>query len=301
VNVSQINYVCKEFVNRRVTTTQLALNSNIVKTTFVHKKFDAEVMMIVCQMNDVKSIRLDELNVEMRAKDVICAVVMLNVQHEIMMLCVHVNKVLLMMAKADAEESNVKRIMIVVQKNSVIKTFVNWRAKVEKHAAKKRFAQLKIIKPFATANQDTVATHTNNVMPSIIVETNHADQELCVQTTKEHSIVLVATATSEIHTMKDAVWHSNVQAMLTVQSVPNVFKRTAIRNVGMYAKMSAVVRIQNVYQSIMSHSANACRAMVGKLLMQLLDADHFQFHAVFHPIAQPTHTVMAELVSQLVF
>lgn len=46
VNVSTINFAYKEFVNRLVTTIPLALSSNSVKTIFVHKKFDAELMTI---------------------------------------------------------------------------------------------------------------------------------------------------------------------------------------------------------------------------------------------------------------
>lgn len=217
VNVSEINYACKEFVNRLATTIQLVLNSNFVKIIFAHKRFVAEATMIVCSTKNVKLIQLVVRNVETLVKDVFCAVEMRNVRHEITMVCVHVNKVLSMMAKVVADESNARMIMNVVRIHSVIKIYVNWRAKAEEHAVTRPFVQLKITDPFAIVNQDTVETHMSNVMRSTIAVTLHADQELCVLTIRALSIVLAVTAMLEIHTMKDVVWLSNVQAILTAQ------------------------------------------------------------------------------------
>lgn len=301
VNVSPINRVCKAFANRLVTITQLVLISNSVKTIFAHKKFDAEATMIACLTKNAKSIHPVVRNVETLVKDAFCAVAMLNVQHEITMVCVHVNKALLMMAKADADESNVKMIMNAVRINSVIKIFANWRVKVEKHAAIKPFAQSKITDPLVTANQDIAEIHTNNVMQSIIAATLHADRALYAQTIKELSIVLVVMALLAIHTMKDAVWLSNAQAIRTAHQVPNVFSPTVIQNVEMFAKMSAADRIPNVYRSIMLPSANAYQATVVKRPTQLLDADHCQLLARCQLIAQPIRTATVEYVSQHVF
>lgn len=125
VNVLLINFAYKEFVNQLVMAIQPVLISNSVKIIFAHKKFDAVAMMIACQMNAVKSIHTEDQIVKMLAKDALFVGEMPNVQHEIIMVCVHVYKVLLMMVKVDAVESNVKMILTVHRINSVKRIFVN--------------------------------------------------------------------------------------------------------------------------------------------------------------------------------
>lgn len=153
-------------------------------------------------MNIVSLIRTVDRNVKMRAKDEVSAVEMLNVQLAIMTLCVHVNKVSLMMAKVDVKESNARKTMNAHRTNSVKRISVNWRVKAENHAVKKPFVRLKTIDQFAIVNQVTAEIHTNNVTLSIIVAMHLADQELYVRITKELSIALAVTDTLVIHTMK---------------------------------------------------------------------------------------------------
>lgn len=202
-NVSPINFAYKAFANRPVTITQHVQTSNSVKITSVHKRFDAATITNVYQTNIVMWIHTVDQNVRMLAKDVFSVAEMLNVLLVIMTLCVHANKVSLMMVKADADELNAKRILIVHQINSVRKIFANWHARVVKHAVKRQFVRLKIIDPFVIVNLATAVIHMNNVMQLIIVVIHHADREPCAQTTKEHSIVLAVMDTLVIHTMKD--------------------------------------------------------------------------------------------------
>lgn len=125
VNVSLINCACKEFANQLVTTIQLVPISNSVKIIFARRKFGVAVMRTVCRKNDVKSIHTADPSVEMLAKDVCFAVEMPNAQHETTMHCARANKVLSMMAKADADESNVKETTTVHRINFVRKMFAN--------------------------------------------------------------------------------------------------------------------------------------------------------------------------------
>lgn len=202
VNVSLINFACKAFANRPATTIQHVPNSNSVRITFVHKRFDAVTMMNVCHMNIVMWIHMVDPNVRMLAKDVYSVAEMQSALHVIMTHCVHANQDLLTMAKVDADESNVKMMVIAHRNNSARKISANWHAKLDEHVAKRQFVPLKIIDPFAIVNRATVAIHMNNVMPSIIAAMHHADQEHNAQTTREHSIALAAMDTLVIHTMK---------------------------------------------------------------------------------------------------
>lgn len=60
-------------------------------------------------------------------------------------------------------------------------------------------------------------------------------------------------------------------------------------------------QIQIVYQLIMWHSANVYQDMEVKLPIRLSVADHYQFHAHCHPIAQQIRIVMVAFVNRLVF
>lgn len=88
--------------------------------------------------------------------------------------------------------------------------------------------------------------------------------------------------------------------MPTAQPALSVFNRTANQNAETFAKMLAADRTRNVYQSIMLPSVNAYPDMVAKRPMQLLAADHCQFHAHCHLIARPIHTVIMVFASRLV-
>lgn len=125
VNVSPINFACKEFANQLVTIIQLVPTSNFVKTTFAHKRFGAAAMVIAYQMNGVKLIHTADPSAKMLARDAYYVDEMLNAQHEITMHYAHANKVLSMMVKADAEELNAKEILTVQRINSVKRMFVN--------------------------------------------------------------------------------------------------------------------------------------------------------------------------------
>lgn len=125
VNVSLINYVCKEFVNQHVMIIQPVLISNTVRIMYVRKRFDAALMMIVYSTNVAKLIRMVDPNVKMLAKDVFYADVMLNARHEIMKVRVHAIKVSSTMVKVDVVELNANATVNVAQINSVKRIFVN--------------------------------------------------------------------------------------------------------------------------------------------------------------------------------
>lgn len=86
--------------------------------------------------------------------------------------------------------------------------------------------------------------------------------------------------------------------MPTAQQVPSVFNRIVNQNAEMFVKMLAAARTRNVYRSIMLLSVNAYQAMVVKLPIPLLDADHCQFHVAHLLIARPMLIVMVEFVNQ---
>lgn len=201
-NVSPISFACKEFVNRLVTIIHLVPTSNSVKITSAIKRFDAVPMTNVCITNTVLSMHTVDRNVKMLAKVVYFVAEMLNVPREITMDCVHASKVSSMMDKVDADALNVKEIMIVLRINSARRISVNWRVKVERRAAKKQFAPLKIIDPFVIVRPAIAEIHMNNVTQSIIVVINPADREHYARITKEHSIVPVATDMWAMHTTK---------------------------------------------------------------------------------------------------
>lgn len=68
----------------------------------------------------------------------------------------------------------------------------------------------------------------------------------------------------------------------------------------MFVKMLAAARTRNVYRSIMLPPVNAYLVMVVKLLIQLSDADHCQFHALHQLIVQLMRIVMVVFVNRLV-
>ena len=201
-NVSLINFACKAFAKRPATTIQHVPISNSVRITFVRKKFDAVTMMNVCHMNIAMWIRMVDPNVRTLAKDVYFVAEMQSALHVITMHCAHANQDLLTMAKADADESNVKMMVTAHRSNSARKISANWHAKLDERVVKRQFVPLKIIDPFAIVNRATVAIHMNSVMPSIIVGMPHADREHSAQTTREHSIAPAVMDTLVIHTMK---------------------------------------------------------------------------------------------------
>lgn len=86
--------------------------------------------------------------------------------------------------------------------------------------------------------------------------------------------------------------------MPTAQQVPSVFNRIANQNAEMFVKMLAAARTRNVYRSIMLLSVNVYQVIVVKLLIRLLDADHYQFHVARLLIARPMPIVMVEFVNQ---
>lgn len=264
VNALTINYVYKVFVSRPVMITQRVLTSNFVKITFVHKRFDAVAMMIVCSVNVVLSIRTVVRNVRMPVKGEFFVVEMRNVCHVITMHCVHVNKDSLMMDKVVAEESNVLVMLNVVQIISVKRIFVNWPAKRENHAVKKPFAQQKIIDQFVTVNQDIAGIRINIVMQLIIAETHLVAQEHFVRIIKEHSIVPVEMVMLEMLIMKVADWHLNVKTMEIVHQVLNAFNRIVNLNAEMCVNELVADQMPNVFLLIMWLSVNAYRAIVAK-------------------------------------
>lgn len=119
---------------------------------------------------------------------------MQNVWHVIIMLCVHVNLVLLMMDKADVEKSNVKMTKTVPRTASVKRIYVNRCVNLENLVVKKLFVRPKVIKQFVIVNPATVEIHMNIAMQSTIVVMHHVVQELCVRIVKVHSIVPVEMA-----------------------------------------------------------------------------------------------------------
>lgn len=210
---------------------------------------------------------MEDQNVRMLVKDVFFAEEMLSAWLVIITLCVHVNKVLLMMAKMVADELNVKVIKIVLRNVSVKRISVNRPVKLENHVGKKRFVQLKIIVPFAIVNQATVEILINIVMPLIIVEIHHAVQEPFARITKAHSIVLVVMVMLVMRIMKDVVWLSNVKIMEIAHRAPSAFNRIANRNAEMFVRKLVVDQIPSAFQSNTLLSVNVYRAMVVKQLI----------------------------------
>lgn len=301
VNVSLTNCAYKEFVSQHAMTIQLVPISNSVRIMCAHKRFDAVAMTIACSMNIALSTRTVDLNVKMLAKDDSYADEMPNVQLEITRDCVHVKKVLPMMARVDVVELNANVTMNAVRINSVTRIFVNWSVRVVNRVAKKQFALLKVIVRYATVNRATVVIHMNSVMQLIIVVIHLAALALCAPITKEHSTVHAAMGTLVIHIMKDVAWHLNVKAMLIVQQVPNVFNRIVNQNVEMFVKMSTADQILIASLRIISAFVNVYLAMVVKRLIRLSAADHCQFHVHCLPTAQPIRIAMVAFVNQHAF
>lgn len=247
-NVSQINCVCKEFVNRHAMTIQPVPISNSVKIMCARRRFDAVQMTIAYIMSAVLSIHMVDLSVKIRAKDDSYADGMQNVQLEITKDCVHANKDLSMTAKADATESNANVTRNVERINSVRRIFVNWLVKVVGRAVRKRFAQWKVTGPFAIVNRATVEMHMNSAKKWTIAETHLADREQFAIITKARSIALAAMDTLAIHITKDVDRHSNAKVMPTAHQVPNASNRIASQNAEMCVKLSAADRIPSVRQ-----------------------------------------------------
>lgn len=141
----------------------------------------------------------------------------------------------------------------------------------------------------------------NNVMQSTIAVIHLVVRKQFVPIIKEHSIAHVVMDTLVTHIMKVVAWHSNVKVMPIVQQVPNVFNQIVNQNVEMFVKMSAVDRIPIVRQLIMLVFVNVYLDMVVKRQIQLLVADHCQFHVHCLQNVQPIHIAIAVFVNQHVF
>lgn len=141
----------------------------------------------------------------------------------------------------------------------------------------------------------------NNVMQLTIAVIHLAVRMLYVPTIKGHSIVHVAMDSLVIHIMKVVAWHSNVKAMPIVHQVPNVFNQIVNQNVEMFVKMSVAAQIPIVRQLIMLVFVNVSLDMVVKRLIQLLDADHCQFHVHCLQIVRPIRIAMVVFVNQHAF
>lgn len=298
--VSPINYVCKAFANLRVTTTRAVLIFNSVKRIFVQKKFDADRTKTVYSTKIASPIRTVAQNVEMHAKVAFCVAEMLNAQHVIIMQSVCAKLVSQVMHNPIAVALNAKPMSTVRRINSARRICVNWRVNWEKRAVKRHCVQLKIIVQFVIVNPASVAIRMRNVQPSIFVAIHHAALAQFVQITKAHSIALVVMDTSVIHTMKVVDWHSNAKQMPIVHQALNAFKTLMVQSVETFANASSVDRMPIVRRSITLPSVIADLVTLAKLLIFTSDADHFQYHVVYRPIARPIRIAMLASANQLV-
>lgn len=237
-------------------------------------------------------------SVEIRAKAAFCVVAMLNVQLEITTHYVRVNQVLLAILKLDVVALNAKMMRNVQLINSARRIYVNQYVKLVNLAARKLYALRKIIRPFAIVSLAIVVIHTFNVMLLTSVAMLHADQALCVLTTKAPSTVLVATVTLVIHTTKAVDLLSNARAIQIVHRAQNAFKQIADRNVVMYANDSLAVQIQIVCQLIIKPLAIAGRDTVAMQTIFKLDVDHYQCPARSPRIVRLIHTATVDIASQ---
>lgn len=210
VTVSPINCACRASVSQRATITRPVPTSSSAKTIFVRKRSDAVAMKIACSTNTVSLTRTVGLNVKMHAKVGICAAEMPSARLVIIMPNVRVKPDLSRTAKEFVSASSVNRMANVRRIGIVTKISVNWHAKVDVRAARKRFVRSKIIDRFAIVSRAITVTPHNSAMPSTIAAIHRVDRAPFVRTARAHSIVLAMLVLWAMHTMKDADWHSNV-------------------------------------------------------------------------------------------